>query len=154
MKTRTKEGLDLSLHFSLQYELIKEELPQLYRLLETDYDRVFERLARNSVLEVASGYTANVYWTKRVEIGDKMKINLDKNFKSVHARVMGFQLLKINLPDGYENEIVKTQVMKQEELTFTKLRDVSLSKQKVRNIIAAGNRAVNNLNNENKSLAV
>ena len=122
--------------------------------METDYDRVFERLARNSVLEVASGYTANAYWTKRVEIGDKMKINLDKNFKSVHARVMGFQLLKINLPDGYENEIVKTQVMKQEELTFTKLRDVSLSKQKVRNIIAAGNRAVNNLNNENKSLAV
>lgn len=90
--------------------------------METDYDRVFERLARNSVLEVASGYTANAYWTDRVAIGEKMKTNLDKNFKGVHARVMGFQLLKINLPDGYENEIVKTQVMKQEELTFTKLR--------------------------------
>lgn len=83
-------------------------MPQLYRLLETDYDRVFERLARNSVLEVASGYTAAAYWKKRVEIGNAMKANLDKNFKNVHARVMGFQLLKINLPDGYENEIVKT----------------------------------------------
>jgi hypothetical protein len=70
--------------------LIKGELPQLYRLLETDYDRVFERLARNSVLEVASGYTASAYWTKRVEIGDEMKKNLDKNFRSVHAKVMGF----------------------------------------------------------------
>jgi len=98
----------LSLHFSLQYQLIKEELPQLYRLLETDYDRVYERLARNSVLEVASSYTASAYWLDRVKIGDDMRKNLDTNFKKVHAKVMGFQLLKINLPDRYENEIVKT----------------------------------------------
>ena len=70
--------------------MIKEELPQLYRLLETDYDRVFERLARNSVLEVASNYTANAYWTNRVEVGDNMKKKLDENFKKVHAKVMGF----------------------------------------------------------------
>ena len=65
-------------------------MPQLYRLLETDYDRVFERLARNSVLEVASNYTANAYWTNRVEVGENMKLKLDENFKKVHAKVMGF----------------------------------------------------------------
>lgn len=153
LNTRTQEGLDLSLHFSLQYQLIKEELPQLYRLLETDYDRVYERLARNSVLEVASSYTASAYWLDRVKIGDDMRKNLDTNFKKVHAKVMGFQLLKINLPDRYENEIVKTQVMKQEKLTYEKLRDVSLSRQEVRNIIAAGDRQVNVLIADNTSKA-
>lgn len=58
LKTRTKEGLDLNVHFNIQYKLKKDELQQLYRLLGNDYRRVFERLARNSVLEVASDYTA------------------------------------------------------------------------------------------------
>ena len=82
-----------------------------------------------------------------------MRKNLDTNFKKVHAKVMGFQLLKINLPDRYENEIVKTQVMKQEKLTYEKLRDVSLSRQEVRNIIAAGDRQVNVLIADNTSKA-
>ena len=70
--------------------MIKSELPQLYRLLETDYDRVFERLARNSILEVASGYTASSYWTNRIAIGEEMNKNLNLNFKKVHAEVKGF----------------------------------------------------------------
>lgn len=80
----------------------------MYRLLETDYDRVYERLARNSVLEVASNFPAADYWNNRTVIGKEMEKNLKSNLAKVHANVVGFQLLKINLPDVFENEIVKT----------------------------------------------
>jgi len=80
----------------------------LYRLLEVDYDRVFERLARNSVLEVASNYPAADYWNDRTKIGKDMEANLKLNLANVYADVKGFQLLKINLPNVFENEIVKT----------------------------------------------
>jgi len=90
LQTRTKEGLDLSLHFSLQYQLIQDQLPKLYRLLETDYDRVFERLARNSVLEVASNYPAADYWNDRVAVGQAMEANLKLNLNKVHAEIKGF----------------------------------------------------------------
>jgi len=43
--------------------------------------------------------------------------------------------------------------MKQEKLTYEKLRDVSLSRQEVRNIIAAGDRQVNVLIADNTSKA-
>jgi len=33
LSSRTKEGLELKLHFAFQYKLIKEELPAMYRML-------------------------------------------------------------------------------------------------------------------------
>jgi len=77
-----------------------------------------------------------------------MEKNLKDNLNRVHADIKGFQLLKISLPYVYENEIVKTQVMKQEAATFTSIREVNLNQQMVRNIRAAGERAVSNINAE------
>lgn len=53
-----------------------------------------------------------------------MLSNLEENFKKVNCDIVGFMLLKINLPDHYDNSIVATQVMKQEAKTYTKLLDV------------------------------
>lgn len=47
-----------------------------------------------------------------------MLLNLQMNYANVSAEVKGFMLLKINLPDRYENAIVYTQVMKEQEKTF------------------------------------
>lgn len=75
-----------------------------------------------------------------------MEANLKANLNRVHADVKGFQLLKVSLPSVYENEIVKTQVMKQEAATFTSIREVNFLQQKVRNIRAEGEKDVSNIN--------
>ena len=41
LSTRTQEGLELKLHFAFQYQLLKESLPTLYRLMEDQYEAVF-----------------------------------------------------------------------------------------------------------------
>jgi hypothetical protein len=50
LKTRTKEGVALSLHISFQYSLIKDEIPQLYKIANTEYEQSFQRIARNILL--------------------------------------------------------------------------------------------------------
>ena len=69
LSTRTKEGLELHLHFAFQYALKRDKLPLMYRLLQNDYESIFTRIARNSVLHIAGDYEAPGYWTNRTLIG-------------------------------------------------------------------------------------
>jgi len=41
-------------------------------------------------------------------VGDKMILKLQEYFKKLHVEVVGFALLKINLPPNYERAIVNT----------------------------------------------
>lgn len=110
LNTRTKEGLELQLHFAFQYQLKKDELPQMYRLVQNDYEQIFARLARNSVLQIAGDYIANAYWKNRTLVGKDMEDNLIKQLAKANADVTGFMLLKIDMPDVFEGAIVSTEV--------------------------------------------
>lgn len=50
LATRTKEGLELKLHVSFQYKLVKERLPLLYSLAGLEYEALFTRIASNVIL--------------------------------------------------------------------------------------------------------
>ena len=50
LRTRTQEGLALSLSINFQYQLIKEELGDLYDLANLDYDKAFTRIALDTIL--------------------------------------------------------------------------------------------------------
>ena len=62
LSTRTKEGLAIEVHFVFQYQLLRGELPDMYQLLFNDYEQIFARVARNSVLSTAGEYIATDYW--------------------------------------------------------------------------------------------
>lgn len=53
LTTRTKEGLELKVHFAFQYQLIRNKIPDMYKLLSNDYQRIFARVAKNTVLNTA-----------------------------------------------------------------------------------------------------
>jgi len=53
-----------------------------------------------------------------------MKEDLKLNFKEVFAEITGFMLLKIDLPDDYEQAIVETEVMVQEKVTEEVMEEV------------------------------
>lgn len=110
LKTRTKEGLSLGLDISFQYELIKNEIPKLYELSNINFEQTFIRIARDTILQEAGNHQAPEYWTTRTNIGQKMLEILNQELKSAHATCKSLQLMKITLPDSYENSIVDTQV--------------------------------------------
>lgn len=53
--------------------------------------------------------------------------NLQRDLKPLHTDVTGFMLLKIDLPNDYENAIVQTEVTNQEQITFKTEQQVSLT---------------------------
>lgn len=148
LHTRTKEGLELKVHFAFQYQLIRDQIPDMYKLLSDDYEKIFARVAKNTVLNTACQYIATDYWRLRSQISDKMHEDLKWNFKRLHADVTGFMLLKIDLPDDFEQAIVDTEVTIQEKITEEIMQEVHVGEQVIRNIKAAGNREISNTNSE------
>ena len=96
----------------------------MYRMLQNDYESIFTRIARNSVLHIAGDYEAPGYWKDRTGIGKSMNETLRADLDEAHADISGFMLLKIDLPDVYEGAIVATEVTNQEKTTYETLRGV------------------------------
>jgi len=113
LHTRTKEGLGLHLSISFQYKLTPENIPQLYELININYENLYMRIARDKLLEAASEYEGPMYWLEREAIGDHMRLLVDKQLRDTHASLWGLQLLIIDLPDRYEKSITLTQVQTQ-----------------------------------------
>lgn len=159
LRTRTQEGLALTLHVSFQYQLVKDGIPALYDLSNLQYEQTFVRIARDILLQEAGNYQAPEYWAKRAIIGNRMQVLLDIAFHEAHANCIGIQLLKINLPSAFEQSIVDTQVevqktqMKQLEQTAEIVRQnikvmISETDQQIM-VIDAGARAKATIIREN-----
>lgn len=117
LHTRTKEGLALHLSISFQYLLTPSELPELYALTNAQYDQLYIRIARDQLLEAAAEYEGPQYWLERQKIGHHMRKLVDGAMKTSHASLWGLQLLIIDLPENFENSIIRTQVEKQNIMT-------------------------------------
>jgi hypothetical protein len=110
MQTRTMEGLSLTLYVSFQFQIEKNNITSLYNLANTNYFGTYVRISRDIILKVAGQYNATSYWTDRKAIGEKMLVTLDKELQKAYARCVNLQILKVDLPDSYEQSIVQTQV--------------------------------------------
>lgn len=113
LSTRTKEGLELKLHFAFLYKLQKENIPELYRLVGTEYEQLYIRIASDLVLQNAGNYHATQYWQERSAIGNALEKALNEKLQDAYANCTGFMLLRIDLPDSYEEAIVETQLVNQ-----------------------------------------
>ena len=85
MKTRTAEGLAISLHISFQYKLIRDQIPSLYNMANIAYQGTFVRISRDVILKVASLYNATTYWTERLKIGQHMQRILNSELRNAFA---------------------------------------------------------------------
>ncbi|CAG9331871.1 unnamed protein product [Blepharisma stoltei] len=110
LKTRTKEGLSLGLELSFQYELIRNKIPKLYEISNVNFEQTFIRIARDTILQEAGNHQAPEYWTNRTQIGNTMREILDVELQHAYAYCRSLQIMKIILPDSYEQSIVDTQV--------------------------------------------
>eukprot|EP00405_Crypthecodinium_cohnii_P016718 CAMPEP_0206449498 /NCGR_PEP_ID=MMETSP0324_2-20121206/18124_1 /ASSEMBLY_ACC=CAM_ASM_000836 /TAXON_ID=2866 /ORGANISM="Crypthecodinium cohnii, Strain Seligo" /LENGTH=396 /DNA_ID=CAMNT_0053918885 /DNA_START=146 /DNA_END=1336 /DNA_ORIENTATION=- len=117
LSTRTREGLALKLHFVFQYQLIRDQVPDLYKLAASNYEQLFAKVARDVLLKSAAHYNAPQYWTERTKIGEEMHNLVNQALSASHATCSGLQIMIIELPDTYEQSIIATQVNKQQMYT-------------------------------------
>jgi len=115
LATRTggEAGLALTLHIAFQYHLNRDELRALYKQVQTNYEALFMKLARDILLKVAADFSAHDYWEKRTIIGQQMFNRVKSTLEESYATCTGLQILRIDLPDAFEKQITATQVRKQ-----------------------------------------
>jgi len=145
LQTRTKEGLALTLHISFQYQLIKEKLKNLYTMNNIYYEATFVRISRDIILQEAGKFQAPQFWTNRSSIGDNMRLTLDNALMEIGAHCVSLQMLKIDLPETYENKIVLTQVEVQKKSTKEFEQIATLIRAQMQVDISDANRTIANV---------
>jgi len=119
---RSKDGLPLELHVTLQYKFIQEisEILALRVEYQDNYNDMLARTARSVLRDVASEYPAYVFNRNRTDIGFKMRVELGEAYKKIHCNVESLQFLNFELPTKFENTIAKTIKAQQqvEEVVF------------------------------------
>jgi len=125
VQSRTKDGVEVILSVSFQYQLKQENIYDLFELygLEMDgldddeeepYKRVFSYVARDILTDVSTEYNAFEFFSNRTNIGDRMWRELRSVYeRDYFATVVFFQLKDVDLPDQFEHAIQDAEVSRQ-----------------------------------------
>jgi hypothetical protein len=117
LRSRTKDGLDVLIELSFQYQLNATDLFVLYTTLGSvsEFHKTFVRIAIDRLTEIATNYTANEFFIDRTRIGKDMEHKLKGDFEhQLYATIFSFQLRSVGLPKSFEEGIQKTEVQKQD----------------------------------------
>jgi hypothetical protein len=117
LRSRTSDGLDVTIELSFQYQLYMERVYDLYTTMGAgrDFHDIYVRVAIDRLTEIATEYTANEFFVDRTRIGKDMEKVLKKDFEDkLFATIFSFQLRSVGLPDEFEKAIQMTEVKKQD----------------------------------------
>lgn len=127
VQSRTKDGVEVILSVSFQYQLAQESIHDLFQTygismdgIDTDegeeepYKRVFSYVARDILTDVSTEYNAFEFFSNRTNIGDRMWRELRTVYeRDYFASVVFFQLKDVDLPDQFEHAIQDAEVSRQ-----------------------------------------
>lgn len=115
IKCRTRDGLELDLEASLQYRVDAKSIFKIYTSYGENEKTILNRVVLDVISDTSTLYSSNDFFTKRQEIQEKMKLDLQTQvlLKTYHE-VVFFQLRSLSLPDAFENEIQNTEVKGQD----------------------------------------
>lgn len=117
LRSRTSDGLDVSIELSFQYQIQAEKVFDLYLSLGPMpyFHNTYVRIAIDRLTEVATTFTATQFFTDRTQIGKDMEAQLKADFEErLFATIFSFQLRAVGLPQEFETAIQQTEVKKQD----------------------------------------
>jgi len=117
LQSRTRDGLDVRIELSFQYQLLPEKIRELYLRMGPypDYHNIFVRFATDRLTESTTWFSANQFFIERTRIGKRMEEWLKNDFEGkLFSTIFSFQLRSVGLPPEFEDAIQQTEVMKQE----------------------------------------
>ncbi|CEM37183.1 unnamed protein product [Vitrella brassicaformis CCMP3155] len=115
LKSRTSDGLEVSLEISFQYLIDSTRLHDLYMKFGKDYHPTYIRLAQDLLTDAATNYTAYKLFQTPADIRERMEDVMNDVFqRQAFASVGGFQLKTVSLPPLFEQAIQETEVQKQD----------------------------------------
>jgi hypothetical protein len=141
LRARSSDGLEMIVSVSFQWQLSAKSLRPLYDILgggtlETSlYRDEFVRFARAAIVKSCANFAADKFFTNRTLItGDmlqKVRAEFEQPAIGLDLTIRGLQLREVDLPDDYDDEIVRTQEQMQEvEVALAERREQTIVMQK------------------------
>eukprot|EP00933_Yihiella_yeosuensis_P005714 TRINITY_DN110281_c0_g1_i1.p1 TRINITY_DN110281_c0_g1~~TRINITY_DN110281_c0_g1_i1.p1 ORF type:complete len:326 (-),score=68.67 TRINITY_DN110281_c0_g1_i1:148-1125(-) len=151
VRARTADGLDMTVAVSFQWRLEPQSLIPLYGILgDIFYRDEFVRFARAAIIETCSYFSADMYFTNRTQITNRMLDELKGAFqrpdKGLQVQIKGLQMAEVDLPNEFDKEISNTQEQMQEvevataereEKRISMERELLIAQEKVLEILEA-----------------
>lgn len=120
LRSRTADGLEVSLEISFQYQLMKDNLYKMYTAFGPDYHELFVKMGMDLLTVAATRHIARAFFVNRTMIGKLMEESLSKHFReNAFVDVPLFQFQAVSLPAEFEAAIKETQVAEQKIKSMT-----------------------------------
>lgn len=131
LRTRTSDGLEVTLEISFQYQLNVSILSDLYHKFGSEYEKIYVNMAMDLITMMATRYTATSFFSDRPTIAQHMEDALKNHFgTAAFAEVPFFQLRAVTLPQKFEDAIQITEVQKQDiETAHREQKNVNVTMQ-------------------------
>lgn len=110
---RDRDGKQIFLDVSVQYQLLPERLPQLYRDYKLVYEAFIVADLRAELLLAGNSFRAEEFWNALPKIIKIFTERCDAVMERRHVKCWGLQLWGMRLAPRFEAKVVLTQVMKQ-----------------------------------------
>jgi hypothetical protein len=110
--TQTKDGLAITFDASFQYKLKMESLYAIYMNYSNSYSSKLLQIARGSLRNTASKYSATQFLQNRENVSEAMRTDLWNSLTDINVDVEAFQLRTITLPASFMNATEQVEVAK------------------------------------------
>lgn len=171
LRARSSDGLEMLVSISFQWQLNKNSLKPLYDILgggdiETSlYRDEFVRFAHAAVVESCANFAADSFFTNRTVITEDLLQKVKEAFHrpdlGMDLTIQGLQLREVELPQAFDDEIVKTQEQMQEvqvayaereEQKITMQKELMVAEERVKQIVQGSLGAAEKTRLENEAV--
>lgn len=115
LRSRTEDGLEVQLEVSMQYQLDKDNIRDIYTKFGEDYEEVYVRLAIDTLNLESTLEKAFTFFNNRTIVEARFSNALQSVFRTqARCELQGFQLRSVSLPREFEQSIQNTEVQKQD----------------------------------------
>jgi len=145
--TRTSNGVSLTISFSLQYRLIKENLVSVYNNYGITYTQPMIRAVRSVVHDIAGQQGSPFYWLSRQQVTAAMFAAVSNElYSNYYMNCTGFQILLIQFPDSYEDSIINSQVQQQKVKQQQYQQNVTAIESSISQLLAVAGQNITKIN--------
>jgi len=117
LKARDKDGKQVFLDISIQYQLAPENLGKIYKEMLLGYEDIFISELRDQFAKAANLFAIQDAWLNYKSVVELMRVRCEAVLQKRFAKCWGLQLWGVGLTKRYETKLIKTQVKTQAQKT-------------------------------------
>jgi len=114
LMAQDSSGLPVTLHVSVQYKLVKEDIGKLYSEYNTAYDTQLVNTIRKQITQTSTKFEVNQIWEKRDHFQRTMHSMIDAEIRTkCFATCWGVQIWDFQIPNKVDTTLVNRQLQQQ-----------------------------------------